>query len=278
MSYERRVDRNNPGALIFMIDQSASMNDAIPGADVPKSAVLAEQVNGLLFELVQRCTKSIGEPPRPYFAVGVVGYGTDPSGNPIVGSQFSGDLAGKDWVWTSDLATSPLRIETRQSTDGDGREYRMPIWVDAFANGGTPMCRAFDLVGRMLKPWCDGYPDAFPPVVINLTDGEATDGDPIVWAERIRSLRTNDGNVLLFNLEIGSGGQPHAFLPYPPQDSQYSATLWQMSSELPQFMGEIATAQGFQIAPGARGFAGNADFRSVVSFLNVGTSIGQLLR
>ena len=35
---------------------------------------------------------------------------------------------------------------------------------------------------------------------------------------------------------------------------------------------------GFTVAPGSRGFGMNADFRSVVTFLNVGTSVGHLLR
>ena len=39
-----------------------------------------------------------------------------------------------------------------------------------------------------------------------------------------------------------------------------------------------AHAQGFNVGPGARGFGVNADFRSVVTFLNIGTSIGHLLR
>ena len=278
MSYERRVDRNHPGAIVFMIDQSASMNEQLSGAGVSKAAVLAEQINGLLFELVQRCTKAIGEPPRPYFAVAAIGYGTDRAGAPIVGSQFRGGLAGHDWVWTSDLAQHPLRVETRQANDTNGtRQYRMPIWIDPSAAGGTPMCKAFDVTGRLLKSWCDSYADSFPPVVINITDGESTDGDPKVWADRLRSLSTNDGATLMFNLELGSGGSPQAFTAGAPRP-RYSKLLWEMSSALPPFMQDIARSQGFEVAPGARAFACNADFRAVVSFLNVGTSVGQLLR
>lgn len=278
MSYERRVDRNNPGALVFVIDQSASMSEQLHGVEVSKSVVLAEQINGLLFELVQRCTKAIGEPPRPYFAIAVIGYGTDRAGTSVVGSQFRGGLAGHDWVWTSDLAQNPLRIESRQVVDSSGtRQYRMPIWIDPFAAGGTPMCKAFDVTGRLLKSWCDQYQNSFPPVVINITDGESTDGDPAVWADRLRRLRTSDGEVLLFNLEIGGSGAPQAFLPHAPR-STASRLLWEMSSELPPFMQDIARSQGFEITAGARAFACNADFRSVVSFLNVGTSVGQLLR
>jgi hypothetical protein len=278
MTYDRRVDRNHPSALVFLIDQSASMAERMVGTETAKAAAVAEQINGLLFELVQRCTKSLGELPRPYFSIGVVGYGTDERGVSRVGSLLGGQLAGQPWAWTSDLAQHPLRIEERERpTDSGPQRYRLPIWIDPVAVGGTPMCAAMDLAGRMLKPWCDQYPDSFPPIVINLTDGESTDGDPSVWTQRLGSLGTTDGKVLMFNLEIGSTGDPQVFSNQAPR-GQNSSMLWNMSSELPPFMIDIARSQGFTVQPGARGFGCNADFRSVVSFLNVGTSVGQLLR
>ena len=130
-----------------------------------------------------------------------------------------------------------------------------------------------------MKPWCDAYPDSFPPIVVNLSDGESTDGDPREWAQRLTSLRTNDGNTLLFNLEIGTQGSPMLFADaLPPKASRNTQTLFEMSSVLPPFMLDIARSQGFPVASQARGFGSNADFRSVVTFLNVGTSVGHLLR
>ena len=41
---------------------------------------------------------------------------------------------------------------------------------------------------------------------------------------------------------------------------------------------EAARAQGFDVQAGARGFGCNADLRSVVTFLNVGTAVGRALR
>ncbi|MDH3681451.1 MAG: VWA domain-containing protein [Acidimicrobiia bacterium] len=279
--YEQRIDRQHPGAIVFLVDQSESMGDGITGMPLTKATTVADQLNGLLFELVQRCTKAIGEPPRPYFAVAIIGYGTDQNGNPLVGSVLQGALADDWWAWTTDLAQHPLRIEERErAVEGaPPQKYVMPVWVDPFAGGGTPMCTALDNAGRLVRAWCDEYPAAFPPIVINLSDGESTDGSPSQWADRLRSLHTDDGNVLFFNLGIGGDDKMRLFDERAPSTaSPHTMLLWEMSSELPEFMIEVARSQGFQISPGARGFGANADFRNVVSFLNVGTSVGHLLR
>jgi len=278
--YERRVDRNHPSALVFLVDQSASMADSIGGSQEQRAAVVTDQINGLLYELVQRCTKTLGELPRPYFAISVLGYGTDSSGRTEVGSLLSGALAHQPWAWTADLAQHPLRLDqVERSTPSGVQRYVSPVWVEPRASGGTPMCAAFDMAGRLVKPWCEAYPDSFPPIVVNLSDGESTDGDPREWAQRLTSLRTNDGNTLLFNLEIGTQGTPMLFADALPHNAGSSTqTLFEMSSVLPPFMLDIARSQGFPVATHSRGFGSNADFRSVVTFLNVGTSVGHLLR
>jgi hypothetical protein len=282
MAYTQRVDRHNPSCIIFLVDQSQSMSDQIGGAAVSKATAVADQINGTLFELVQRCSKSHDEPPRRYFGVSVIGYDTDSSGTPLVGSIFGGDLAGWEMAWTTDLALHPLRIEerTRVQEDGQTVSYRSPIWVDPRAGFGTPMCAALNLAGRTVKGWIDQYPNSFPPIVVNLTDGESTDGDPTVWAERIQRLATSDGQTLLFNIGVSSDGrQP---LMFPSDKSQvsgrYGQTLFEMSSPLPPMMLEAASRQGYPVTAGARGFGLDADMRAVMTFLNIGTSVGHLLR
>ena len=105
MTYERRVDRHNPSCLVFMIDQSASMSEHISGEiRISRAAAVADQLNGLIYELIQRCTKSLSEPPRPYFAVSVMGYRTDQNGKSIVGPLLQGALADRPWVWTTNAS------------------------------------------------------------------------------------------------------------------------------------------------------------------------------
>jgi hypothetical protein len=264
-----------------MVDQSASMSEHIGGGvGVSRAVAVADQLNGLIYELIQRCTKSLSEPPRPYFAVSVIGYRTDANGSTIVGPMLGGALSDRPWVWTTDLAQHPLRLEERQqNTAGGMQRYTVPVWLDPLASGGTPLCAAMNHVGRLVRSWVDQYPDSFPPIVINLSDGESTDGDPTEWSQRLRSLATSDGGVLMFNLDVSSGESPILFPSEPSRSmGKYGRTLFAMSSELPQVMLTAASAQGFDVRAGARGFGMNADFRSVVTFLNVGTSVGHLLR
>lgn len=278
MSHSQRIDRIRPANLIFLIDQSDSMRNEMAGAATARDRTVADTINSFLFELILKCVKSPQEGPRPYFALGVIGYRTDDAGRPVVGSALGGPFADQPRAWTTDLAATPLRIDASTSP-GSTAVVSKPIWVEPHAAGGTPMCAALDLAGRIAKSWVDGYPDSFPPIVINITDGESTDGDPTPWARRLQSLATTDGNVLLFNLNItGDATAPILFPDRPdglPADGQ---RLFAMSSPLPPLMVEAARQEGHQVRPGARAFGFNADLRAVVSFLNVGTAVGGLVR
>ena len=286
MSYTRRVDRQNPSCLVFLVDQSGSMEDPVGGSTNTKAVAVADALNRLLYELVLRCVKDPNEGPRPYYLVGVIGYRSQRT-SVTVASALGGDLVGRDLVWISDIARSPLRVETRTQapnvhSSGETtvvRSFRFPVWLEPVADGGTPMAHAFDFAGRVVKSFIDEHPASFPPIVINITDGESTDGDPSVWAERMKGLRTDDGNVLLFNLNISSSAGAPSYFPSAPHGlDRFGQSLFSMSSPLPMFMFEAAAAQGIAATAGARGFVFNADMTALVTFLNVGTSTSHLLR
>jgi hypothetical protein len=277
MSYARRIDRLSPGLIIVMVDQSDSMSEVIEGGALSKAQAVADQLNTLLYELVLRCVKTPREPPRAYFFVSVIGYSTTSRGEPVVGPALSvADTGGV--VSTTDLAVHPLRVENRAGPGGG--TVNSPVWVEPLARGGTPMCAAFDQAGRLTADWVARHPDAFPPVVVNLSDGEATDGDPGVWANRLRGLSTSDGSALLFNLSLSASRSTVSLFPSDASalHDAYAEKLFGMSSPLPPSMIEIARSQGLAVARGARGFAYNADFRALAMFMNVGTSIGRVAR
>jgi hypothetical protein len=280
MSFSARVDRDHPICLVILLDQSDSMQDPLAGnPKESKDSAVAEILNGLLYELVLRCVKSPQEGPRPYFAIAVIGYSTDADGEPRVCSALHGALAEHDLVWTPDLASHPLRIGRRPAPSGTG-EVDAPVWIEPYASGGTPMCAAFDRAGRIVHRWIEAYPTSFPPIVINVTDGEATDGDPVPWAARLKRLHSADGSPLVFNVHLSNDRSPPELFSSSSDGlkDEYSARLFEMSSELPDLMLEAARSQGFDLQPHARGFGINADLRSIVNFLNVGTAVGKLLR
>ncbi|MDQ3757927.1 MAG: VWA domain-containing protein [Actinomycetota bacterium] len=281
MPYSAEISRANPACFLFLIDQSESMKHPIGGGDVPmqKAEAVADAVNRLLSELSIKCAKEDGV--RDYFHVGVLGYGA--SVRPI----FDGRLAGRDLVPLSEVAAQPARIEERErpvsgrggrATTATRQAVKVPTWFSPVAYGDTPMCGAFDKARSILASWLADHPGAFPPIVLNITDGESTDGDPSGAAEALRNLTSTDGHVLLFNLHLSSDhSDPVVFSAveqHLPDD--YARRLFRMSSPLPEDMRNAARRHDLSLPEGARGFAFNADISSVVRFLDVGTQVMDL--
>jgi hypothetical protein len=278
MPYSAEISRTAPTAFVFLLDQSASMQDAFGGAEQrgdaapSKARVLADVVNRLLQNLVLRCAKEDGV--RDYFYVGVIGYGerVQPLLRPAEGYGVA------DLVAISHLAERPLRLEERLVRPGDGRaaerRVKVPVWFDPHAKNGTPMCQALDLAAQTVRRWIDLHPSGFPPVVLNITDGEATDGDPLRYAQQLRSFATDDGEVLLFNVHLSTSPEPAVELPDSvaelPGDA-FAAQLFQMSSVLPFTMRAAAGQEGYRVTLDARGFVFNADPGALVRFLEIGT-------
>jgi hypothetical protein len=275
MAYTAEISRTNPTSFVFVVDQSASMNDPFAGraGNKKKAEGVADALNRLLQTLVLRCAKSEGV--RDYFHVGVVGYGSR------VGSAFGGPLAGRDLVPVSELADNPLRLEqrTRKVDDGAGsiveQTIKFPVWVEPVADGNTPMCRALARAQDLVTEFTDRSPQCFPPIVLNISDGEANDGDPEAVAQALECVASADGNVLLFNAHISS--RPEQAVEFPDDEQsladEHARLLFRMSSVLPPRMQETARREGFRVSPNTRGFVFNADLVSVIRFLDIGTRV-----
>lgn len=281
MAYSAEISRQQPAAFLFLLDQSASMQDRFGGAKErgdaapSKARVLADTVNRLLQNLVLRCAKEDGV--RDYFHVGVVGYGdrVQPLITPADGFGAPGGL-----VPISHLAERPLRLESRvqRVPDGSGgvreQHTRVPIWFEPHAHNGTPMCAALDLGTQLVRRWTAAFPDSYPPVVLNVTDGEATDGDPLRPAQLLRSYGTSDGEALLFNVHLSEHDEvPVAFperLDELPRNA-HARQLFEMSSVLPFSMRAAAEGEGFRVSLDTRGFVYNADPTALVRLLEIGT-------
>jgi hypothetical protein len=272
MPYTAEISRMQPSCFLFLIDQSGSMQDGWAGEPGKKKAEsLADIINRLLMNLVIRCTKEEGV--RDYFDIGVIGYGN------TVGPVFSGALAGREIVPISNVANMPARVEERKKKVEDGtgglveQSVKFPVWFDPTAYGGTPMCQALTEAHHVLSRWIAQHPANFPPIVFNITDGEATDGDPTPAASLIRNLTTNDGNVLLFNVHVSSTQAAPILFPATEAGlpDNYATLLFRLSSTLPGYMRTFAQQDGLVASDGARGFVFNADPVAVIQFLDIGT-------
>lgn len=265
MPYTAEISRRNPGCIVFLLDQSGSMAEPFGRRrDTTKAKGAADAINSILRAIIFRCTKESGV--RDYFEISVIGYGG-------YGGK-SGSLLGggkEKFVKVSWLYQNYLRIEERIEVTSDGRQIisRLPIWFEPVAENGTPMCAALQLAYDWIKDWIDRHPNSFPPIVFNITDGAATDGDPEPYGKKIMELATSDGNVLLFNCHIsGIEAEPVIFPASEKElpNDEYARKLFRMSSELPEPMLRLG-----ELKKGSRGFAFNADLATLINFLDIGT-------
>jgi len=251
------------------------MEEPLGGSGRRKCDELANACNDWLAKLAIACAS--GESVRDWFDVGVFGYRTDQDTNAIIESAFQGSLAGRTLVPISEIANNPVRIDTvtvslRDEDTGKIIEMpqKVPIWVEPKAEGGTPICCMLHHAFGVLEEWIEQHPDSFPPIVINITNGALADGDPIPYAEAIRTLATSDGNVLLFNSYL-SATVEDGFV-FPSGEEQLpdlaAGVLFQMSSILPEGMQHIASCLGIDLQPDARGMMVNGDLLTLLRFLD----------
>ena len=283
MPYTAEISRANPTCFLFLIDQSGSMAERWGGdAGKTKAEGVADAINRLLETLVTRCSK--GDYIADRYYVGLIGYGGEVSlGFPIDG------LASQVLQPVSVIDAHPLRIEERlrRSDDGTGRliqqRVMLPMWLEPKAAGKTPMCQAFQAAHEVIGQFVSEHPACFPPIVINISDGMATDGDAarvLAMATALRGLASQDGNVLLLNVHVSVRGQRPILFPTGEGElpDEYARLLFRMSSPLPQAMLRQAQIVEEAVPDGAVGFAFNADLASVIMFLDVGTRGDTMLR
>ncbi|NJK34165.1 MAG: VWA domain-containing protein [Oscillatoriales cyanobacterium SM2_2_1] len=280
MPYSAEISRRQPSCFIFLVDQSGSMADGFGGADsgvmVQKAQVVADAVNRLLDSLGQRCVK--GNEIYDYFDVGVIGYSSE------VQPIFAGDLAQQYMAPISKIYESPAALEQRMQKIPDGMGgfvevcNEFPVWFYPQAGGGTAMGSVFEITRSLLVEWTAKHPFSYPPTVINITDGESTDGDPRAMAAALREVQTSDGTVLLYNIHLSSEAAPQVAFPSTPEVlyDPYAKLMFEISSPLPQAGRRAAEKEGYRITPESRAFMFNADPVKLIQFLDIGTRTDNL--
>ena len=283
--YTQEISRQNKACFLFLLDQSFSMEEPLGNSTNRKCDELVTAINGWLQNMAIRASGDEGI--KDWMDVGGFGYRTDRSANPIIESALTGALSGRKFVSIADIGMNPARIDTRNQFIPDEETGEMievpcevPVWVDPVTEGGTPMCHMLYQAHQMLSEWIALHPRSFPPIVVHITDGESQDGDPIPYADAVKKLATEDGNVLLFNCHLSmTAADPFMF---PANEGglpdDLARVLFRMSSVLPDPFVRHATMEGFQLQQGARGMAFNADMVCLIQFLNMGTQAAPGLR
>ncbi len=279
MAFTAEISRTNPTCLLFLVDQSSSMDGPFAGQPgKKKSEGVADAINRLLQNLVLKCAKSEGI--RDYFHVGVVGYGRE------VKPILSGSSIERALLPISAIAGAPLRVEQRKRLVDDGsgglveQTFRFPVWFEPTADGTTPMNGAFVAAKSVIGGFLNAHPRCYPPLVLNLTDGQPTDANPLAVAEQLKNMESTDGPVMLFNAHLSSS--PNSPLAFPSSETGladvFARLLYRMSSILPDKMMAAAQEEGYTLKPDPRGFVFNADLVSVIRFLEIGTRVASSVR
>jgi len=276
LTHIQPINVATPGLILILVDQSKSMdqpyaNTAPNTRTRTKADVAAAAVNRVLFE-IQKASQS-GRQIRRRCFVGVITYGE--SVRPAVGG------------WISDVAenASGSFTEVVRIPDGRGNTHEVleeiPIWVAPAAENGTPMDLAFEDAYPLAKDWADEHMDCFPPVVINISDGAPNDlqndGDgsrTVAAAQKLMSISSNDGGLLLFNAHVAHESNSEISLPTsrPDLSDPFAGFLFDISSQIPDTMFARAGKAGFDPTPGARGMVFNATPNTLVRLLNFGSS------
>lgn len=280
-AYTAQITRNTPTAFIFLIDQSVSMQNytTLYGEEMPMAEAVARIVNHQLNELVLRCVK--GSETRDYYDIAIIGYGENAY------SGWKGELEGRDFVKPSELKEHPYKKittkkETRTRKCVKVVEVEEVQWIEAEATQGwTRVHLAFEKAKGLLDEWMEKHhdKDCYPPTIINITDGEfngATKEYVLQQANELKSMFTNDGNVILFNIHISANKAVCVTCPASKDEVSFSSlatTMYEMSSLLPmRYSDRIADLRGDGTPNNRyRAMSINADMSTLIQLMDIGT-------
>lgn len=277
--YTQEITRCHRAAIVIAIDQSCSMAERlhINGTELSKAEIVSLVTGRLIDELLLRSLRDNGY--RNYYDIAIIGYRGD--------DVYS--LLGKNIGFVPVISLAERDVAKRTFA----MRYNLPqgekslffedvsMWVEPCAEGATPMLKMLTKVYELIRRWCDEPQniDSFPPIVCNITDGEASDGTAeqlIEVSKLIRNIGTRDGNTLFVNVHLSSNGsmQPTTF-PRPNEmlaESRHAQTLAKMSSVIPKSLEEYAAKYRADYAsPPFLAMSYNASISELIAMLNIGT-------
>ena len=277
--YNARITRQNPTGFIILIDQSGSMAEEITIREhkTTKADAVAYATNLLLSELIFRSKRDEGV--NDYFEIAVIGYKGESAKSLI---SKSGSFVKPSQLIAMNPRQKHISME-RVLPNGDISlsTIKQPFWIEPAAEGSTPMHSALSHAYNLANKWCkkEQNRESYPLTIFNITDGESTDANDESlsdMATKIKSLKTEDGDIILINIHI-SNTEMHNPIIFPTSHSQlpdnkYAKLLFDMSSTMPNIYNEsIREMTKEQSAPPYRGMSYNTSITELISMMNIGS-------
>ena len=122
------ISSTNPCLLVYLIDQSGSMDGKFGNANHTKAVEVANAINDTIYEVGLRCIGSSGE-IKNRFEIAIIGYGKK---DDSVQSAWDGALKNKWVVSIKNIFDHPLTQNNEK-----------PIWIMPYHVSNTPMTKAF---------------------------------------------------------------------------------------------------------------------------------------
>jgi uncharacterized protein YegL len=232
MPYETVATQATPALVIYLLDMSVSMNDAVEeeveGSE-SKSELVTRTLTRAIREMVRRSTR--GTHPLARYRVAAFAY------NDEVHDVFGGARSITDII-----------------------QIGVPVM---HAAGTTDTAKAFEHAEQLLISLHSELRACPAPLICHFTDGAYTDSSPLPIAERIQQMTFPDGPVLIENIFFDSGAlaapvtDPFAWpgiLSKEDLASTYAYDLYEMSSVIPESYLRLFTDRGYGMRPGARLF------------------------
>jgi len=278
--YSQEITRRHHVAIVIAIDQSCSMRESmiLSGCTMSKAEAVSVVTGRLIEELIMRSCRD-GE-YRHYYDIALIGYSGD-AVYPLLGREIAfypiTILAERE----VDKSTYTFKQRTLQGSMISFQE-EVPIWIKPHAKGATPMYEMICCVTSLVSEWCsrEENADSFPPLVFNVTDGEASDANYDMLrsaALRLRNTGTSDGNTLFMNIHIASEENNLLPIVFPainevPLEIRHAHLLMDMSSIVPeQLHSHIGLCRSDAPRPPYIAMSYNSSMLELISVLSIGS-------
>ena len=277
--YTQEITRRHRAAIVIAIDQSSSMGGSITisNNEVSKAEVVSMVTGRLIDELILRSRRDNSY--RNYYDIALIGYSKD-SVYSLLGDEIAfapiTELVGRS------VRRVPYLLSFNTINRGIQRMYEdVSMWIEPRNEGSTPMYKMINCVTELVRAWCDKEEnrESFPPLVFNVTDGEASDANYDMLrsaAMRLRKTGTQDGETIFANVHISSDTN-HAPILFPsllevPLSIRHAHLLMDMSSIIPeQLHPYICECRHSYSQPPYIAMSYNASISELVAMLNIGS-------
>ena len=196
--YSAVISQNNPAGIFFILNQSYPTEEMIEfsGERISKARAEGGIIDRVINELILRNTNYGIINDR--YNISVMGYGDYAYSCFEKGNVKTLKILQDDPLF---VRTISKVIKTRQGEKTI--EIKQPAWIKINSEGNANLYKALKKTKDIVEKWAEEHESSHPPIVIHITEyryHDADDSEMKQMANQIKSILTNDGNALFFNI------------------------------------------------------------------------------